>query len=99
MHCFSGNFNLVKRITENNWYLSIPSNVTFSEHFQKIVNEIGIENLLCETDSPFLHPIKGKRDNEPENVVFSYKKIAELKGIKLKEVEKKVEENFERLFN
>lgn len=97
MHCFSGNFNLVKRIIDNGWYMTIPTNITFSEHFQKIAKEAPIEQLFCETDSPFLHPEKGKRNNEPANVIESYKKIAEIKGISLKECEKKIEENYERL--
>jgi TatD DNase family protein len=98
MHCFSGNFNLVKRIIENGWSFSIPANITFSEHFQKVVSECPISQLLCETDTPFLHPVKGQRDNEPANVIESYKKIAEIKGISLKECEKKIEENYKRLF-
>jgi len=98
MHCFNGNFNLVSRIKENGWMISIPTNVTFSEHFQKIIKETDLKNLLCETDSPYLHPEK-KRNNEPGNVVESYKKIAEIKGMKLKEVEKKIEENYKRVFS
>ena len=98
MHCFSGNFNLIKRIIENKWYLSVPANVTFSEHFQKLVALCPIEQLFCETDSPYLHPIKGKYDNEPFNVVEVYKKIAEIKKISLKDAEKQIEENYKRLF-
>ncbi len=98
MHCFSGNFNLIKRIISNGWYISIPTNVTFSEHFQKIIEICPIEQLFCETDSPFLHPIKGQYDNEPCNVVESYKKIAEIKKISLKGVEKSIEENYKGLF-
>ncbi|MFA5855728.1 MAG: TatD family hydrolase [Candidatus Pacearchaeota archaeon] len=98
MHCFSGNLKLVKRIIENKWYLSIPTNITFSEHFQKVVEISPIEQLFCETDSPFLHPIKGKRPNEPANVVESYKKIAEIKNLKLKQVEEQISKNYKNLF-
>ena len=98
MHCFSGNMNLVSRIINNNWNLSIPANVKHSEHFQKIVEVTPIENLFCETDSPFLHPDK-LRDNEPANVIESYKKISEIKALPLAEVEKQIEENYKRLFD
>lgn len=98
MHCFSGNFNLVKRIVKNGWCMTIPTNVTFSEHFQKIVKEAPIEQIFCETDSPYLHPVKGQHDNEPANVVESYKKVAEIKGISLEECEKNIEENYKRVF-
>src|SRR3989344_4587740 len=98
MHCFSGNMNLVDKIIKNNWNLSIPANVKHSEHFQKIVEVTPIENLFCETDSPFLHPDK-LRDNEPSNVIESYKKISEIKNLPLVEVEKQIEENYKRLFD
>jgi len=98
MHCFSGNMNLVDKIIKNNWNLSIPANVKHSEHFQKIVEVTPIENLFCETDSPFLHPDK-LRDNEPSNVIESYKKISEIKNLPLVEVEKQIEENYNELFN
>ena len=122
MHCFCGNFKLVDRIVKNGWMLTIPTNVTFSEHFQKVVERIPLDNILCETDSPFLHPIKGKRDNEPGNIIESYKMIAKIKKfpdenfsllksygtnekndfkikkLSLKEVEKKIEYNFKKLF-
>jgi Tat protein secretion system quality control protein TatD with DNase activity len=52
----------------------VPSIVKYNEQFQSLVNEVPIESLFCETDSPFLHPDKEK-DNEPVNVIESYKKI------------------------
>jgi TatD DNase family protein len=97
MHCFSGNFKLVKRIIENNWILTIPTSVKNSEQFQKVIEMTPIENLLCETDSPFLHPDK-KFPNEPANVIESYKKISEIKNIPLEKVEKILEENYANFF-
>lgn len=98
MHCFNGNFKLIDKIAENKWILSIPANVVFSEHFQKVIERIDIKNLLCETDSPFLHPVKGEMNNEPANVIECYKKIAEIKHLGLKDVERIIENNFNRLF-
>jgi len=97
MHCFSGGFKLVERIKNNKWYFSIPAVVKFSEHFQKMAKEIPIEQIFCETDSPYLHPDK-KMNNEPALVVESYKKIAEIKGISLEECETKIENNYTKLF-
>ncbi len=98
MHCFSGKMTLVDRIIKNNWCLSIPANCKYSQQFQDVIKRVPIENLLCETDSPYLHPDK-EWPNEPVNVIESYKKIAEIKDIKLKEVEKKIENNFNELFD
>lgn len=97
MHCFSGNMKLVKRIVENGWFLSIPASVKYSEHFQKVVVAVPIKNLLCETDSPFLHPEKQK-NNTPLNVIESYKKISEIKNLKLEETRKIINDNFSSIF-
>jgi TatD DNase family protein len=98
MHCFSGNMNLVKKIIENGWSISIPTSVKYNELFWEIVKEIPIENLFCETDSPYLSPKKGEMNNEPKNIIAGYEKIAELKKITLKLFEQKIEENYKRLF-
>jgi TatD DNase family protein len=97
MHCFSGNHRLVKRVADNNWYLSIPTNVVRSEHFQKVVGEVDLSRLLTETDAPYLSPFKGQR-NEPSFVVESIRKIAEIKGMEQTEVENNIFLNYERLF-
>ncbi|MFA6022543.1 MAG: TatD family hydrolase [Candidatus Pacearchaeota archaeon] len=97
MHCFSGKMSLVKRILDNGWYLSIPANVKYSEHFQNVIKIAPIEQLFCETDSPWLHPDK-ELNNEPANVIESYKKIAEIKKMKFENVKNKIFENYERLF-
>ena len=98
MHCFCGTLPLVRKIIENSWFLSIPTSIAYKEWFQQLVKEAPIENLLCETDSPFLHPDK-KFPNEPSNVIESYKKIAEIKNLSLAEVEKIIEENYKGLFD
>ncbi len=97
MHCFSGNLSLAERIANNSWMLSIPTNVVNNSQIQDIVKKIPIQNLLCETDSPYFHPF-GERRNEPCYVVESYKKIAEIKGLELEEVEEQIEENFKKIF-
>lgn len=93
MHYFSGKLNLVERIIKNNWMLSIPTAVKNNEHFQKVIEIVCIDRLLCETDSPYSHPDK-KFPNFPENVIESYKVIAKIKGLSLKDVEKKIEKNW-----
>ncbi len=97
MHCFSGKKHLVKRAYDLGYYFSIPTNVVRLQQFQEMTKEIDINHIFCETDSPFLSPFKDKR-NEPAFVVESYKKIAEIKGMELEEVEKNIWMNFEKLF-
>jgi len=97
MHYFSGKLKLVDRVIKNSWYLSIPTSVTYSEHFQNVIGRVPIEFLLCETDSPFSHPNK-KFPNEPSNVIESYRMIAKIKKLPLKKVEIQIEKNYHKLF-
>lgn len=99
MHCFSGSMKLVQRMIDYGWSLSIPANCVYSEHFQKIIGVAPIENLFCETDSPFLNPSREEKfGNEPANVIESYKKIAEIKELSLEEVKEKIWDNWKRVF-
>ena len=97
MHSFSGNFKLVKKIEDNNWFFSIPCSVAYSTHFQKIVENISIMQLLTETDSPFLSRIKGER-NEPMNVIYTTEEIAKIKQLDKNEVKKLIFMNYKNLF-
>ena len=97
MHCFFGNKKLVQRIINNGWFLSIPSNIKYSLQFQENVKLCPINQLLCETDSPFLHPDK-KFPNTPLNVIESYKKIADLQKLALNKTESIIESNYKTIF-
>ena len=97
MHCFGGSMKLVKLAVDLGYYLSIPTNVVRSSHFQKIVEMVPLSHLLLETDAPYLSPEPGKR-NEPANIRLSLKKVAEIKGIDEGEAEKALFMNYQRLF-
>jgi TatD DNase family protein len=58
-----------------------------------------LENIVVETDSPFLtpHPHRGKR-NEPAYVTFVADAIAGLKGIPIQEAGRALSANASRLF-
>lgn len=96
LHCFSGKKNLVKRAAELGYYFSIPTKVVRAENFQLMIKEVNINQLFCETDAPYLSPYNNKT-NEPAFIVESYKKIAEIKGMMLEEVEKNIWMNYQKL--
>jgi len=97
MHCFSGKKSLVKRISGNGWFLTVPTIVVRSQQFQDIVRDVPISQLFCETDSPYLSPYKGKW-NEPAYVIESYNKIAEIKGMDVNEVVNNIYMNWQKIF-
>jgi len=96
-HCFNGNFKLVKRIENKNWFLSIPPIILRSLHFQSIVNNVSIENLLTETDSPYLAP-PPKTRNEPAFVKLAVERIAEIKNLTFEETQNLIFKNFQNIF-
>ncbi len=97
MHCFSGKKVLWQKIRDNKWYCSIPTNCVRSDHFQELIKFMPITQLFGETDSPFLAPAKDQK-NEPANVVETYKMIAKIKKLELKEVENALYQNYQQLF-
>ncbi len=97
MHCFSGNSKLTERGVKNGWMFSVPSMVIKSKTYRKLSKRVPLSQILTETDSPFLSPVEGKR-NDPSTIKDSIKKIAELKEISPEELEKIIYLNFQRTF-
>jgi len=97
LHCFNGKMSLIRRGVENGWFFSVPPVITRLQHFQTLVNIVPIEQLLTETDAPYLSPVVGER-NEPENVVVTVGEIARIKGLSEDEVAEKIFDNAKRVF-
>src|SRR3989338_8413782 len=95
-HCFSGKKAIIKQAATLGHYFSIPPNIIKSSQFQELVKMVDIQQLLTETDSPWLGPFKDQK-NEPAFVIESIKKIAEIKGLSIEETAKIVWENYERI--
>ncbi len=78
-------------------YFSIPTSVWYSRQKQKLVRALPLDCLMVESDCPVLSPVRGER-NEPANLVYAVKKIAELKGVSEEEVAETTTRNAERFF-
>lgn len=101
LHCFSGDLPMAKWCVEQGFYFGIGGVVTFKNALKlsRVVQEIPLENILLETDSPFLtpHPFRGK-PNEPKYIPFIARKIAQLKEITVEEVARVTTENARNFF-
>jgi TatD DNase family protein len=97
MHCFNGKKALIRRCVENGWFFSVPPVIVRLQHFETLVGLVPIEQLLTETDAPYLSPIAGER-NESANVAVTIKKIAEIKELEENEVAEQIFENAKKLF-
>jgi TatD DNase family protein len=96
-HCFSGKLKLAQEIAAAGYHLSIPPTVERGEGFQKISEKVALTQLLTETDSPFLSPDKGER-NEPANVVRSVLAMARLRGVEPDALMEQLDANYRSLF-
>lgn len=96
MHCYSYSLEIAKELLKYNVKLGIGGVLTFknSKELKRVVNEISLDNILLETDSPWLtpEPFRGKK-NEPKNVLLVAEKIAEIKNISKDEVLKITTDN------
>jgi len=101
-HCFSGDVALAEYVVKKGFFISIPGVVTFKNAgvLSDVVFRTPTENLLVETDAPFLSPVpfRGKR-NEPAYLVHTLERMAEIKGMELDEIADITSDNFLRLIN
>lgn len=96
-HCYSGSLDTAKNIIEEGYYLSFSTMVCFIDHHQKLIKDLPLQSILTETDSPYLSPFKGKR-NEPSFIEEAVKKIAQIKNTNIKKVDNITENNAKRIF-
>ncbi len=96
-HCFGGRVRLARRVAERGHFLSIPANARRSEAFTSMLRVLPKQQILLETDCPYLGPDRAQR-NEPANVVQTAEYAAEVWGMSVESVAVQLGENFERLF-
>ena len=101
IHCFSGTKDFAKKLVDLNFYISISGIITFkkADVLVDAVSSIPIENLLVETDSPYLAPIpyRGK-NNEPSYIIHTVKKLSEIKKLSNESIMFNTTNNFTKLF-
>lgn len=101
MHCFTGTLIFSEKLLNLNACFSASGIITFknSIDLQKTFKNIPVDKLLIETDSPFLAPVpmRGKK-NEPSYIKYTLEKLAEIKEIEIKLLDKITTDNFNNLF-
>jgi len=101
LHCFTGDEKAMRMGVERGLFVSFSGIVTFkkAEDLREVAKKTPIENLLVETDAPYLAPVphRGRRC-EPCHVVDVARCVAQVRGMEYGEFEKRMEENLHRLF-
>lgn len=101
LHCFSGSAELGRQYVKLGATLSIAGPVTYKNNRKTtaVVEEIPIDFLLVETDSPYLtpEPYRGRKNMSPY-VEHTARKVAEIKGMTFEEVAAATKVNAMRFF-
>jgi len=102
MHCFSSSLQLAKLSLELGFYLSMSGIITFkkSEELRTIFKLAPIDQVLVETDSPYLSPVpfRGKR-NEPSYTAHTAEMGASIYGLDYETFANQTTKNFNKLFS
>ncbi|MBI9070990.1 MAG: YchF/TatD family DNA exonuclease [Melioribacteraceae bacterium] len=100
-HCFAGSVEDARELVGMRHYISFPGNVTFKkmDQLREVVKRIQPENLLLETDCPFMTPVphRGKR-NEPAYVSLVAEKVAEIHNLTIEDIGNTTSLNAYKLF-
>lgn len=100
IHCFSGSLETAKIYIKMGYKLGIGGVLTFkNSNLKDVIKDISIEDILLETDSPYLAPIpyRGNK-NEPKYIPIIAKEISKIKDICLEEVATKTTNNAKKLY-
>jgi len=100
-HCFSGDVAMVKQCAEAGYVMSFAGNVTFAnaQPLRDAAAAAPPDLLLAETDAPFLTPVPNRgRPNEPAQVAYTLRCLAEVKGLDLADLCDTVTVTAERAF-
>ena len=101
LHSYQGSAEMGKEFIKLGFYLGVGGTITHSNNkkTRKMLKNIGISNIVLETDSPYLAP-EGKRgeENNPMNLIYIIGKISEELDITEEEIIKITTENAQRIF-
>jgi TatD DNase family protein len=101
LHCFTSTLEDAKRGLDMGFLISFAGNSTYpkAQNLRDVAKALPLENLLIETDAPFLAPqgYRGKR-NEPAYVGEVAKSIASVRNLAAEEVASATAANFRRFF-
>ena len=89
IHCYSYSVEQAREYIKMGFHIGVGGVVTFknSRKLQEVVEDIPLEKIVLETDSPYMAPVpfRGTR-NSALNIPYIAEKIAEIKGVPVQKV-------------
>ena len=102
LHCFTGSAELARKGLDLGFFISLSGIVTFknAQDLQATAKWLPSDQMLVETDSPFLAPVPHRGQKcEPAFVADTAAFVADLRGEPLEQLAETTTANFFRLFN
>lgn len=101
IHCFSGSKETADIYVKRGYYIGVGGVLTFKNaKIKDVIKDIPLENLLLETDAPYLAPTPYRGNpNEPAYLLETAKFLAEVKEERLENIEQKILENSRKIFS
>ena len=99
-HCFGGSLEQAQKIIDLGFWMGLGGVLTFKKaNLGAVIQHIDLKHLVLETDAPYLSPTpyRGKR-NESAYVQYVAEKLADVKGISVKEVAEATSQNALEIF-
>lgn len=101
VHAYSGSLEMALEYIKLGFYIGVGGVLTFknANKLLNVVENIPLEHILIETDSPYLAPVpvRGTRNNS-QNLKYIVEKISEIKQIEPEKVEKITLETAKKFF-
>lgn len=102
IHCFSGSLEMAREFIKIGFLIGVGGVVTYknAKNIVNVINNIDLEYILLETDSPYLTPEPYRKyKNDSSYIPVIAKKIADIKNIKEEDVMFASKRNAEGLFD
>lgn len=102
LHCFSSGIDFANKMLSEGWFLSFSGNITYpkNEIMRNIIKQIPLQQLLLETDAPYLTPLpyRGKQENSPVLMPDIYDFVSKVRKENLVEISEQIARNYFLLF-
>lgn len=100
IHSFSGSLETAKIYIKMGYLLGVNGVITFKNcNIKDVIKEVGLDNIVLETDSPYLTPVPYRgMQNNPSHILDIAKFVSELYNVSLEELSYRINENIKRMY-
>lgn len=100
IHSFSGSLETAKMYIKMGYLLGVNGVITFKNcNIKDVIKEVGVDNIVLETDSPYLTPVPYRgMQNNPSHILDIAKFVSELYNVSLEELSYRTNENIKRMY-